>query len=79
MNPFEYRDLMNVAYGYSTDTVDQVTARYAPKGSGAKKKSLEAGEPLTAQASGEEMAKFQALLARAEDNSQDQAVQAESE
>lgn len=64
MNPFEYRDLMNVAFGYSAETVDQVKKRYESKG-GPKPKSGKAPGPPSAKVSATEMAKFQAMVANA--------------
>jgi len=61
MNPFEYRDLMNVAFGYSAETIKQVKDRYddtAPK-----RKAGGSTAPSTATASTEEMSKLKALLA----------------
>ena len=64
MNPFEYRDLMNVAFGYSTEAVDQVKKRYESKGD-TKHRPGKAPGPPTAKVSATEMAKFQAMVANA--------------
>ena len=62
MNPFEYRDLMNVAFGYSTETVDQVKKRYESKGD-TKHRPGKAPGPPTAKASATEPKK-QAVMDR---------------
>lgn len=41
-NPFEYRDMLRAAYGYSDETVDQVTARYK---AGASTRPTKKGAP----------------------------------
>lgn len=63
MNPFEYRDLMNAAYGWTDESPAEVTARYKSKAAKKGKKG-KPGEPQFKVSSAEQQ-KFQALLALA--------------
>jgi hypothetical protein len=67
-NPYEFRELMKAAFGYSNKTPDQVLAEQKARNkepSGSKPKRNARAEVSTATPKASELAKMQALLAGA--------------